>query len=140
MGLIDQLQGGLAAQSSKSVDGNWRLAFKRLKAQACSPDNPINFELLRARWPQQRQSTWLHRLDAGVGSQPHIPALQGLLSLLPVEGLGLGQQSGALLNQVHDRAPLQLVGQLAGQFHPAGTSSHHGQTLQGPGPLLQSLD
>ena len=74
----------------------------------------------------------------GVAAQADVFALQRLFGLLPVEGLGGGQQVAAALDELHHGGPFQAVGQFASQFHAAGTGAHHGNSLQRP-PVLAQL-
>ena len=140
MGVVAQLQAALAQQAALAVNGGSRVDLRGAKAEAGGPDHRLHVEVLLSAGPLQFKPVCLHRLHLGVAAQAYVTALQGAIRLFPVEGLGQRQQARALLDQIHDGAALELVGQFAGQLHAAGPSSHHGQPLQGASPFPQLAD
>ena len=116
-----------------------RLDRRGFEGQARGPHHGGHRQLLFAGAGLQADLLAAHLEHPAVAAQAHIPPLQGTAGLFPVEGPGLGQGHRALFDQLHHRRARQHVGQLAGQFHAAGTGPHDRQALQGLAPLAQLL-
>ena len=142
--MVQNLQIRLASQASIGPGGSLcpggSLGFDRrgLKAQAGRPDDAIGGEPFGPLGAKELEMVTADGNHLGMAAQADVFALQGQFGLLPVEGLGGGQQVAAALDELHHGCPFQAVSQFASQFHAAGTGAHHGNSLQRP-PVLAQL-